>query len=265
MAIIERMIEQHKCIWQRRDLLWYLVVYNIKAEQKNKVLGFLWSFLDPLMLMVVYTVLVVFIFKRNEPQFPILIFSCILSWRWFIRSLSSSVTAITSKAKIVQATRFPLAILPLANVINGFVDYLAGFVVLVPLLFVFKASFSANILWLPLLLLIQFVGTIGAALICAVVGTYLSDLSNILQFGLRLWFYLSPAIWSVADTVPERFRQIYMSLNPFAALFESYKNILVKGVPPSEYTLVAMAMAIAVFILGSWYFARHEYKLVKEI
>lgn len=259
------MTNQYKRIWERRDLLRYLVAFDIKAKQKNKALGFLWSFLDPLLLMGVYTFLVVLIFKRDEPQFPVLLFCAILSWRWFVSSLSGSVTAITSKVRIVQTTRFPLAVLPLATVVNGLVDYLAGLVMLIPLLFIFEATFSVNMLWLPLLLLVQWVGTIGASLICAVIGTYLSDLSNILQVGLRLWFYLSPALYSVAGTVPERFVPIYMALNPFAALFESYKNILVRGVPPSGYMLVAAAMAIVVFIVGSWYFAREEYKLVKAI
>jgi ABC-type polysaccharide/polyol phosphate export permease len=259
------MIEQYKAIWQRRDLLWYLVTSDIKAQRKNKVLGFLWSFLDPLLLMGTYTLLVVLIFKRDEPQFPVLLFCAILSWRWFATSLNRSVTSITSKTRIVQTTAFPRAVLPLTYVFNGLYDYLAGLIILIPLLFAFEATFSVHLLWLPLILFIQLVGTIGASLICAVLGTYLSDLTNILQFGIRLWFYLSPALYSVADTIPERFETTYMVLNPFAALFESYKNILVRGVAPNEYILVTAALAVVVFIIGSWYFAREEYKLVKAI
>ena len=258
------MFEQYKSIWQRRELLFYLVTSDLKAQNRNKVLGFLWSFLDPLLLMGAYIILVSFIFKRSEPQFPVLLFCALLGWRWFISSLSRSVTSVTSKVSVVQTTRFPLAVLPLTVVTTGLVDYFAGFMILIPLLFIFDVTWTVNVLWLPLILLVQLVGTIGASLICAVWGTFLSDLGNILVFILRLWFYMSPVLYSVSARIPERFETLYM-LNPFAALFESYKNILVRGVPPSNYMAVAAAMAVMVFLVGSWYFAREERKLVKAI
>ena len=259
------MIEQIKKVWQRRELLWYMVKLQMKAEKKNKVLGFAWSFLDPLLLLLVYIVLVSYIFGRGGPQFPVLLFIALLSWRWFTSSLSRSVTSISSKAGLVQSVRFPLAILPLSGIIIGFFDWLFGFVILVPMLFIFEASFTVNILWLPVLLLIEFVGIVGACLIFAVVGTYLSDLSNIIQFLIRLGFYLSPILWTVKDVVPENLTRLYMVLNPFAGLLESYKNVVILGVPPTEYALVGTAVACVAFLVGLWYFSRDEYKLVKSI
>jgi lipopolysaccharide transport system permease protein len=259
------MIEQLKKIWRRRELLWYIVKLQMKAENKNKVFGFLWSFLDPLLLFLTYMVLVSIIFQRGGPQFPLLLFLSLLSWRWFASSLGRSVTSITSKLGLVQSVRFPLAVLPLSGVIIGFFDWLFGFVILVPMLFVFEASFTVNILWLPLLLLIQFIGTIGACLIFAVLGTYLSDLNNIIQFVIRICFYLSPILYSVQDTVPERLTMLYMLANPFAGLLESYKNVLIYGTPPNEYALVGTAVGCVAFVVGLWYFSRSEYKLVKAI
>jgi ABC-type polysaccharide/polyol phosphate export permease len=258
------MFEQCKNIWQRRELLFYLVTSDLKAENRNKLLGFLWNFLDPLLLMATYIVLVAVIFDRGGPQFPVLLFCAILAWRWFTSSLSRSVTSVSSKMSVVQTTRFPLAVLPLAIVTSGLVDYFAGLIILLPLLFAFDATFSLYMLWLPLLLLVQLVGTIGAALICAVIGTYLTDWGNILQFGLRLWFFLSPILYSVEGTVPKRYETVFW-LNPFAALMESYKNILVRGMPPSEYMVIPVGMAIIVFVIGVWYFGREERKLVKAI
>lgn len=259
------MIEQLNSIWQRRELLYYIVKLQMKAENKNKLLGFVWSFLDPLLLFFTYMILVHYIFGRGGPQFPVLLFISLLSWRWFTSSLSRSVTSITSKVGLVQSVRFPLAILPLSGIIIGFFDLLFGFVILVPMLFIFEASFTANILWLPLLLFIQLIGTIGACLIFAVVGTHLSDLGNIIQFLIRVGFYLSPILYSVEDTVPERLATLYMMANPFAGLLESYKNVVIRGLPPNEYALVGMAVALIVFLVGLWYFSRDEYRLVKVI
>ncbi|MCK5181499.1 MAG: ABC transporter permease [Dehalococcoidia bacterium] len=260
------MIEQLKKVWQKRELLWYIVKLQMKAEKKNKALGFLWSFLDPLLLFFTYYILVHVIFGRGGPQFPVLLFIALLSWRWFTSYLTRSVTCITSKAGLIQSVRFPLAILPLSGIIIGFFDWLFGFVILVPMLFIFEASFTVNILWLPVLLLIEFVGIVGACLLFAVVGTYLSDLSNILQFLIRLGFYLSPILYSVQDIIEsERLTMLYMLGNPFAGLMESYKNVVVLGAPPNEYALVGTAVACVVFLIGLWYFSRDEYKLVKSI
>ena len=259
------MIEQLKNIWQKRELLYYIVRFEMKAENKNKVLGFVWSFLDPLLLLIIYIILVHYIFERGGPQFPVLLFIALLSWRWFTSSLSRSVTSITSKAGLIQSVRFPLAVLPLSGIIIGFFDWLFGFVILLPMLFIFEASFTANILWLPVLLLIQLIGTIGACLIVAVVGTYLSDLRNIINFLIRLGFYLSPILYSVEDRVPERLTTLYLVGNPFAGLMESYKNVVVRGMPPTEYALVSTAVAFVALLVGLWYFSRDEYKLVKVI
>jgi lipopolysaccharide transport system permease protein len=259
------MIGQLKKVWQRRELLWYIVKLQMKAENKNKVLGFLWSFLNPLLLLLTYMILVHYIFGMGGPQFPILLFIALLSWTWFASSLSRSVTCITLKVGLIQSVRFPLAILPLSGIIIGFFDWLFGFVILVPMLFIFEASFTVNILWLPVLLLIEFVGTMGACLIVAVVGTYLSDLGNIIQFVIRVFFYLSPILYSVKDRIPERLTTLYMLGNPFAGLLESYKNVLIHGTPPDEYALVSAAVACVVFLIGLWYFSRNEYKLVKAI
>jgi len=259
------MIEQVKKVWQRRELLWYIVKLQMKAEKKNKVLGFAWSFLDPLLLFLTYMILVHVIFGRGGPQFPVLLFIALLSWRWFASSLQRSVTSVTSKVGLIQSVRFPLAILPLSGIIIGFFDWLFGFVILVPMLFIFEASFTVNILWLPVLLLIQFVGTVGACLIVAVVGTYLSDLGNIIQFVIRICFYLSPILYSIEGTVPERLRTLYLLGNPFAGLLESYKNVLILGTPPTEYALVGTAVGCVAFLVGLWYFSRDEHKLVKSI
>jgi lipopolysaccharide transport system permease protein len=259
------MIEQIRKIWQRRELLWYLVTFELKAENKNKVLGFVWSFLNPLLMLITYIVLVHYIFGRGGPQFPILLFIALLSWNWFASSLSRSVASVTSKVGLVQSVRFPLAVLPLSGIIVGFFDWLFGFAILVPMLFIFEATITVNLLWLPVLLLVQFIGTVGACLIVAVWGTYLADLGNIIQFLIKVGFYLSPILYSIQGVLPTRFRTLYMVVNPFGGLLESYKGVVILGTPPSEFLAVGTAIAVVVFVVGLWYFTRDERKLVKAI
>lgn len=259
------MFKQLQVLWFRRDLVKYLIRTDLKVIYRHKVLGFLWMMLDPLMMMLVYVLLVVFIFKRGSPQFPVLLFSALLAWRWFTYSLAGSVTSITGKAKLIQTVYFPKIVLPFSRVLVGMFNYGIELIVLVPLLFLFEAKFTLNLLWMPVLIAIQFLFTFGASLFCAALGVYFRDLENIVQFGLRMWFYLSPALYSVMDTVPPRFRPIYM-LNPFAALFESYKNVLVRGLPPlGEYLLVAATLAVIVSLGGLWLFSTKEPRFAKDV
>jgi len=258
------MLEQLRALWARRELVRCFARTDLKLTYQHKALGFLWSLLDPLMMMAVYTLLVVLIFKRGEPQFPILLFTSLLAWQWFTYSLSASVTSIAGKAKLIQTVSFPKAVLPLSRVLIGLIDFLLGLMVLVPLLLLFEAKFTLSWLWLPALILIQFLFTFGAALICAVLGVYFRDLQNILQFGLRMWFYLSPALYSIQGTVPPRFIPIYM-LNPFAALFESYKNVLVRGMPPDGYLLLPAALGLIFCYGGLLLFKAKELDFAKEV
>jgi ABC-type polysaccharide/polyol phosphate export permease len=258
-------VSQLNKLWQRRELLYYMVGFQMKAENKNKALGFLWSLLDPLLLLGTYIILVHYIFQRGGPQFPILLFSSLLSWRWFASSLGRSVSSISAKVGLMQSVRFPLIVLPVSGIVVEFFDWVFGFVILLPMLFAFEATFTIHILWLPLLLLVQLIGTVGVCLIFAVWGTYLSDLANIIRFVIRVCFYLSPVLYTVSDRIPAHLINLYMYLNPFAGMLESYKNILVLGLPPSEYALLDGGICCIIFIVGLWFFGKNEHKLVKNV
>lgn len=242
----------------------YFIWTDLRLIYSNKLLGFLWTLLDPLMMMLVYVLIVVVIFQRGGPQFPVLLFSALLAWRWFTFAIVGSVKSLTGKAKLIQTMRFPKAVLPLSRVLVGLVNYLFGLLALVPLLFIFKAKFTVHMLWMPALLAIQLLFTLGLAFLFAALGIYFRDLENILQFGLRLWFYLSPGLYSIEDRISERWVQIYM-LNPFASLFESYKNVLVRGKPPNAYIGIALFWAVAFFVVGWMFFVFKEPQFAKDV
>lgn len=257
-------LHQIRELWNSRELIKCLVGSDLKVSHKSKLFGYLWTILDPLMMMGVYILLVRVIFKRGGPQFPILLFCSLLAWKWFTSSLSDSVVTITGNAKLIQTVYFPKAVLPLSKVLGNFAEYLFSLSVLVPLLLMFKAKITFMVLWLPVLLAVQLFFTIGASLLCACLGIYFRDLQNILQYSLRLWFYLSPALYSVKDLIPVKFQPIYM-LNPFAALFISYKNVLVRGEAPSNYMFVMAAVSLVVLVIGFIIFDKKESKFAKDV
>jgi len=258
-------IAQLQSLRDRRHLLKYFVTSNLKVTYREKLLGFLWTVLDPLAMMVVYVILVTVVFKRREPQYPVLLYSALLSWQWFVESVNGAAVSIARNAKLIQTIHFPKAILPLAEVIVGLVNYSAGLIALVPLLFIFRASITFHILWLPAIVSVQLVFTIGVALVVAMLGVYFRDIQNILQFSLRFLFYLSPAMYAVADLIPSRFQLLYYIANPFAPLFISYKNILVNGLPPSSYLVFTLGWAVLFFVVGFILFHKREPGFSKEV
>lgn len=257
------MIKQLKKAITSKEQLKYLIKSDFKIRYRNKTIGFLWTVFDPLLMMLVYIILVVVLFKRGGPQFPVLLFSALLSWKWFSFSMGASVNSIREKGTIIQTIHFPKIILPLSKVALGLIDYAFGVIVIVPMLFIFKANFSVYLFWFPILVVIQFILTIGICLYVSVIGTYFRDLSNIIQFLVRIWFFLSPGLYQI-DRIPERFLPIYM-LNPFAALFNSYKNILIRGLPPNKYIIIASLLALLLFVTSLIIFEKYEDTLVKEL
>lgn len=259
------MIEPMRLLLARRELIKFFVIADLKRIYNNKILGFIWIILDPLMMMLVYTFLVVIIFHRGGPQFPVLLFSALLSWRWFTYSVTTSVKSITSRAKLIQTVKFPNVVLPLSRTFIGMINYLFGLLALIPLLFIFDVKLTINIFWLPILIFLQLFFTISVSIFFAAIGVYFRDLENILSFTLRLWFYLSPALYSVTDTIPNKYLNIYM-LNPFAILFESYKNVLVRGIPPSIiYIYIFILFTIPLFLFSWHFFHKREPYFAKSL
>jgi ABC-type polysaccharide/polyol phosphate export permease len=259
------MISLLKDIIRRKDLLKYLVITQLKLSYANKVLGYFWSLLDPLMMMVVYIILITFIFKRKDPQFPVLIFSSLLAWQWFTFSLTGAVNSISGKSRIILSIRFPLAILPISVVFSHLLRYFFGILALIPMLFIFNATPTATILWFPLLVIVQCMLTLGLCLIASILGVYFKDMNNIIQFVIRIWFYGSPILYSAKEVLSIKSQTILYMLNPFAAIFTSYKAIFVWGESPSGYIWWVFVISALVLFIGLAIFSKYNNRMAKDL
>ena len=261
---MKQVAQEIKEVYKKRDLIRHFVTSELKTNYKGTALGFLWMILDPLFMMFVYVVLVSLIFQRGGPQFAVLLLTALISWTWFAKSSSNSIKTFFSNRSLIQTINVPLSIFPLSKIILGMITFLASFVALVPMLFIFDATINLNILWLPLLIIAQLVFTLGIGLIFSVAGVYFMDLSNIMQFVLKLWFYASPALYSIG-MIPEKYLEMYMILNPFAALFVSYQNVLINGTPPSSYMILFSIEAIVLIYVGFKWVINSRSFIVKNI
>ena len=169
------LIKNIKEVIDRKELVSYLLKSDLKIRYKNMSLGFIWAILDPFFMMLIYVLLISVIFKRGGDQYPVLLFAGLLPYRWFSFSLINSSKIILSNANIIKSVKFPFSILVINEVNIGLVNYFMGLIVLVPMLFIFKADFSYNMLFLPLIIAVQYVFVLGLGLIFSAIGVYFSD------------------------------------------------------------------------------------------
>ncbi len=260
-----RLRQALKALQGRHELIWYLTVSQLKQAHQNLVLGYVWWFLNPLLWTLVYWLLVVGIFDRGEPNYPLFLLCAIIPWRAFVTTVGQSMTCLSSQERLIKQIPFPKAVLPLSVVLANAVNLAFGLLFLVfAAVVAFGIRLTPYALLLPLIASIQLVFTLGLAFMLSILATYFADLQNFMQFFTRIWLYLSPALYAV-ERVPARFHTLYM-LNPFAPIFTSYRDVLMYGRAPDWFWLgVAAAIALTTLLVGFWVFVREEPRIVKVI
>lgn len=251
-------------VYAHNSLIRYLVLSDLKLTYENLVLGYLWWILTPLMWLIVYWLLVVGIFNLGEPNYPLFLFCAILPWQAFVASIGQSMSSISGQEKLIKQLAFPKAVLPIAVVLSNTVKLVTGLPILVVAAMLFGLPLTGYVFLLPVIALVQVIFTTGLAFMFSILAIYFADVQNIMQFVMRIWLYLSPGLYAI-ERVPLRFRHIYM-LNPFAAIFTSYRDVIMYGRPPEwGWLAVAGSVALVTLMLGFWFFASQERNLSKVI
>ncbi len=242
--------------------------YSIKSELKVNLtetyLGYIWWLLDPLMYMLVYILVVVIIFGRGDRYFPIFVFSALLSWKWTSTAITTSTASIKSKAGILHQIYIPKFILPLIKICVGTIYYLFGLIMLIVLILLYNVQLSLHIFEFTLIMIVQFIFLYGIGTILAHLGVYFRDIDNILNFTLRLWFYLSPGLYSL-DMIPEQIRFLWW-LNPMTTFYTSYRNVFLYAKSPLYIELLIWCiLSIILIMIGLRYLYKFDKNYTKVI
>ncbi|MES2210119.1 MAG: ABC transporter permease [Chloroflexota bacterium] len=270
-GILQTLIETAREVASRRRLIVYLVRADLKKRGADTLLGNLWWILDPLLTMLVYVVLIAIIFQTKREAYPLFVFCAILPWKWFSSSIADAVTCITTRERIIKQVNFPKVVLPMAAAAGGVASFAFGLIPLFAMLiFLYGSHLTAWVLVLPLIALVQFVFTLGVTLLASAVTVFYRDVGNVATHFLRIWFYLSPALYG-ADQIaaltakrPE-IATIY-NLNPFAALFESYRDIIYYGQAPEWGALgLVLGESVVLLVIAVLVFRRLEPAFAKVI
>jgi ABC-type polysaccharide/polyol phosphate export permease len=244
----------------KRELTRYLVGAEIKRTHSDTVFGQLWWILDPLLQMGVYYILVSIIFRRDTPDFPLFLFVAILPWKWFSTTLNEATLSVTGHNSLIRQIRFPKIILPSAAVAAGTVSFGFGMIALALVYAFYLERLSPWILAFPLIVAVQFVFTLALGILFAALNAFFRDIQNVLRHVLRLWFYLSPGLYSLDSLVKDHPTAAFLlSLNPFAVLFRSYRNVT-WGTTAPEWTGLGLVL---LFSLGLLAFSIFVFKRVE--
>jgi ABC-type polysaccharide/polyol phosphate export permease len=260
-----------------RDLRsrWRLIRYLARADLKRKgadtLFGNLWWVIDPLLQMTVYVILVTVVFERTTPAYPLFIFAAILPWKWFMTVVSDAIASVSGQDRLIKQIQFPKIVLPASAMIAGIAQFLFGLIPLAAMMiFFYPDRISPSLVWIPVVAVVQFTFTAGFGLVVAALNVFFRDVGNLARHVLRLWFYLSPALYG-AETIAslsEHHPTIVglMRLNPFFAILEGYRDAIYYGRPPDLRMLgVVFAGSIVLLVLGTIFFKRLEPSFAKVL
>ncbi len=254
-----------------RYLLRNLVARDLKARYKNSVLGILWSILNPLFLMLVFTIVFGVLANNQIRQYPVFVLVGLIPWNFFGGALTSGTTSVTGNSALVKKVYFPRELLPTSALLSGLVNFLFAFIVLVILLYAFGIGLTIHALWIPFILITQLIFTLGLCLLLGSLTVFYRDVLMILEVLMLAWFFMTPVIYSLelfgssVTMLGLTFNpaQVMRWINPMASIIDGYRTVLWgtydSAGPVSmngAYLLRTFVTSVIVLIVGYAVFAR---------
>jgi len=248
-----------RAVWQYQELLYFLVWREVKVRYKQTALGIAWAMLQPLMTMVIFTV--IFGIFVNIPSdgmaYPIFAYTALLPWTYFGEAITRSSVCLVSDANLIRKVYFLRLIMPLAAVVSPAVDFVLSFLLLLGMMAWFGIAPSWRVLTLPFFLFLALVTALSVSLWLSALNVRYRDVRHTIPFLVQFWMYASPVAYS-ASLVPERWRLLY-GLNPMAGVIEGFRWALLGKASPDLAVIMASAgMVMALLIGGLVFFKRME-------
>jgi len=243
-----------------RGLISSLVARELKARYRGSVFGFLWSFINPLLLLLIYTFVFTTVIPNEEPRtkpYALFMFSGILPWTWFATSLSDAAGSLLAGGNLIKKVLFPAEVLPIVSVLANMVHFFFGLTILVFFLLVYRHYPSpSDLVWFPVAVAVEFVFATALALLLSALTVHFRDIRDILANVLTLWFFATPIIYPWFQPNVQRFHTLF-NVNPFTHLAVAYQEILFFGhIGHWRWLLALGAGSILLFLGCYWVFDR---------
>ncbi len=259
-----------------RDLLFNLVARDLKVRYKNSFLGVIWSWLNPLLMMLVFTFVFNIMRGAGMANFHIFVLSGLLPWNYFSGALLGGIQSIVSNGGLIKKVYFPREILPLSLVASNLINFLIALPVLFLLAALSGVHFTAWVLLLPLPILVETIFVLGIVLLLSTLEVFYRDIHMIMDVAILAWFFLTPIFYDMSQLPsnvlfnlfghPVTAARLVMWLNPMASIINTYQDIIYRGHPTALDFLARTAItSLLVFFLGYAVFLKYRGRFGEEL
>jgi ABC-type polysaccharide/polyol phosphate export permease len=253
-----------------RGLIQSLVARELKARYRGSVLGFFWSFINPLLLLLIYSFVFTYVIPARAPghePYALFMFCGILPWTWFSASLLESSNVLIAGGNLIKKVLFPAEILPIVSVLANMVHFFLGLPILGAFLLYYGRPLNLpELAWFPLVVFVQLVLTLGLALVLSALTVHFRDVRDLLSNLLTFWFFATPIIYPMLEVTSPTARAL-LNMNPFTHLAISYQEILFYEGPFGhwKWLIALLAAASGLFLAGYFVFDRLRDSFAEEV
>ena len=254
-----------KEIYEYRLMVYSLVKRDLRGKYKGSVLGFMWTFVNPLLQLLVYNMVFSIIMRAGVEKFYLYLFVGLIPWLFFSAAITGGSTCIIAQKDLIKKIRFPREIIPISYVTSMFVNMLLSFIVVIIVSVVSGVKLTVGgILCLPVIMLVEYMMALGIALISSSLTVYFRDLEHILAIVAMAWLYATPICYP-ETMVPEKYLSLYR-LNPVTPVVNAYRDVLYYGKTPDLTTLLlATGIGLITIILGVLIFGKLQRRFAEEL
>lgn len=256
------LVSPFRALHGRREAIQFFVARDIRARYVNSVLGVWWAVIQPMALLLLYTYIFSVIMNLRfgataDGNYGLYLFCGLLPWLAFSDGATRSTTVLAEQAPLVKKIVFPSEILPVNVVLSALVAEMVGVVVLLGAVLVWAEPPGWPMLWLPLVIVLQFLFTAGVAWLLATLTVFVPDVRPAVGLGLTAWMFLTPIVYP-AELIPAGLRWVLV-VNPIAHLVDAYRGVVLEHRAPDAMSLTVFAtIAVVVFLVGHWAFTRSK-------
>ncbi len=252
-------------LYHYREMLFSLVRKDLRGRYKGSVLGFLWTFINPLMQLLVYTFVFTVILPSQVEHYSLYLFVALIPWIFFSAAMTGGAGSIVAQKDLVKKIYFPREIIPISYVTSCFVNMLLCFLIIFAVMLFTGAPFNPlALLCLPVIMIVEYLLALGIAMLAAAVTVYFRDLEHILGIVSMIWMYLTPILYP-ETLVPEKWQALY-HINPMTSIITAYRDVLYWGVMPQLATLLeAVLLGVLFLLLGLLSFSKLKKGFAEEL
>jgi lipopolysaccharide transport system permease protein len=245
-------------LWAYRELLYFLTLRDVKVRYKQTALGAAWAVIQPLFMMLVFSLFFGRLAKLPSDgiPYPVFTFCALLPWQLFAHALTESSNSLVANERLITKVYFPRLVVPLSAVLGGLVDFAVAFVILLVMMFYYGIVPTWAILTLPAFILLAIMTALGVGLWLSALNVKYRDVRYTINFLIQFWLFATPVAYS-SSIVPERWRALY-GLNPMAGVVDGFRWALLGKQPPGAMLAVSFGVVVAILIGGLYYFRRME-------